>query len=825
MSARVKSMLFKTCLAALMISSSAVMLTACQAPNSNSGSTTSNAYAGLDHRKGFLDLYVDTKSNRVLARLPAIDGDDDTLLRFIHTARLTAGLGSNPVGLDRGWGQGGSIVVFRKLGNKIIIEKENLSYRANPNNPLEARAVKESFATSFIGTANIVSQKDGTLIDLTDFLTNDILGLKQHLADTNQGNFSIDSDRTLIDTKNTFAFPDNVEIDVFITLSSSNPGREVATTAANGNDATLVQHHSFVRLPEAGYTPLPSDPRAGIIEETHYDYSAALNAPIETRLARRYHLEKDADGNVVNPIIYYIDSGAPEPIRGALLDGARWWEEAFEAAGFKGGYRVEVLPEDAHPLDIRYNVVQWVHRQTRGWSYGGGVSDPRTGEMLKGHVNLGSLRVRQDRMIFEGLSGTHKTGSGADDDPIELALDRIRQLSAHEVGHALGFAHNFAASTYDKGSVMDYPAPDIRVTNGQIDFSNTYGVGVGLWDKFTATWLYGDLDDTAREALVQKSIEDGLLYVADSNARNVGTGHPEGNVWDNRADPITGLADAMAVRELALANFGADRVANGQPIADLNEVIVPIYLYHRYQLAAASKLIGGMRFNYGVRGDGQAPAQIVSPAKQREALKAILKTLDAKALDINDNTLNLLTPPVQSWGFADSDREWFRRSAYPAFDVTAAADTAADMTFDALLHPRRAARLVEFHRRDARNPSLEEVLATIRNDVMQPIKTRTNRTDEIAQTVQNRFAFALMDLADSDAGYAVEIRAIAALGDIADAAKSRGTDHGLWLSAQIESYLDRPREAVKAVESAKPLPPGGPIGQAPYFAESCWHCE
>ncbi len=811
----------KTIISACMISASALVLMSCQA-SSNTKSVVSNPLSGLEHRAGFIDLYVDTKTNRVLAKLPKA-ADDGTALRFIHTARLTAGLGSNPVGLDRGWGQGGSVVVFRKFGDKVVLEKENLSYRANPDNPLEARAVKESFATSFIGTAKIVSQKDGLVVDLTDFLTRDILGLKQHLSDTGQGSFSIVKDRTVIDTKNVFAFPDNIEVDVFITLSSADPGREVATTAANGTDATLIQHHSFVRLPEDGYTPLPSDPRVGVVEETHYNYSAALDAPIETRFARRYRLEKDADGKVINPIVYYIDSGAPEPIRGALLEGARWWEKAFEAAGYPGGYRVEILPEDAHLLDIRYNVVQWVHRQTRGWSYGGGVSDPRTGEMLKGHVNLGSLRVRQDRMIFEGLIGTDKTGSGADDDPIELALDRIRQLSAHEVGHALGFAHNFAASTYDKGSVMDYPSPDIRVTNGQMDFSNAYGVGVGPWDEFTTTWLYGDLDAQARAALVKASIDDGLLYVADTNARSVGTGHPEGNVWDNRADPVTGLKDAMAVRALALANFGADRISEGQPISDLNKVIVPVYLYHRYQVAAASKVIGGMRFNYGLRGDGQPPAQIVSPAKQREALTEILKTLDAQALDIQDSTLNLLTPSVQSWGFADSDREWFRRTAYPAFDVTAAADTAADMTLDALLHPRRAARLVEFHRRDARNPSLDEVLRTIRIYVMS--QSGTGRAGEIARTIQSRLAFALMELADSGASHAVDIRAISALGDMAVQAKSRGDDHGQWLAQQIDAYLERPREAVKAVESAKALPPGGPIGQGGFLGEDCWHCE
>ena len=781
---------------------------------------TSDPLFGLDHRAGFIDLYVDKNENKVLAKLPKAD-EEGVSLRLIHTARLTAGLGSNPVGLDRGWGDSGKIIVFRKLGNKVIIEAENTLYRADPNNPLEERAVRESFARSFLASADIMSGSDGLLIDLTDFLTSDVLNLQQYLKNRGEGNFSISKDRTLVDTANVFAFPDNVEMDVFFTLSSPKPGREFSTTAANGRDATLIQHHSFVRLPEEGYTPLEADPRTGAIEVVHYDYSAELSDQIETHIARRYRLQKNEAGDTINPIVFYIDSGAPEPIRSALIEGAEWWKEAFAAAGYPDGYSVEVLPEDAHPLDIRYNVVQWVHRQTRGWSYGGGVSDPRTGEMLKGHVNLGSLRVRQDRMIFEGLAGTAKTDTGADDDPVELALDRIRQLSAHEVGHALGFAHNFAASTYGKGSVMDYPAPDVRVTNGQMDFSNTYGVGVGEWDKFAAIWLYGDLSDDEREAVVQSALERGLAYVADTDGRSVGTAHPLGNVWDNGADPVKALEEAMAVRKLALDNFGADRIHPGQPISDLNKVIVPIYLYHRYQTAAAAKYIGGMSFNYGIKGDGQEGAEIVAPADQRRALGAVLGTLDPKVLDIRDETLALLTPSLVSYSIADSDRELFRRTAYPAFDVTAAADTAADLTFDVLLNPRRAARLIEFKRRDADNLGLMDVLQTTRAYVMR--RPANDRTGEIAKTVQARFAFALMDLSNSDATPSVKARTDKVLRDIRGDLNAGGTGHGAWLVSQINAHLERTALPQTPVVEAKTLPPGGPIGQG--IMETCWHCE
>jgi hypothetical protein len=776
------------------------------APSSSSGGSSGGAsYTSYDNRSGFLDLYVDTDSNRILVKLP--DGEaGEPLVSFIHAARLSAGLGSNPVGLDRGWGESGRVVDVMRRGDKVVLVERNLSYRAKTDNPLETRAVAESFAPSFLATLPIIDKSgDGIVVDMTAFLTSDFLNLVQYLKDADQGAFTVAKDRTFIDTTKSFAFEDNVEIDVFFTLSSADPGREVATTAANGRDATLVTHHSFVRLPEPGYTPLIADPRSGAIEEVHYNYSAELSDNIETRFARRYRLERDADGNVVDPIVFYIDGGAPEPIRSALVDGARWWEDAFAAAGWPDGYRVEILPEDAHPLDIRYNTVQWVHRQTRGWSYGGGVSDPRTGEMLKGHVNLGSLRVRQDRMIFEGLLGAGKTDSGDPDDPVELALARIRQLSAHEVGHALGFAHNFAASTDDKASVMDYPAMDVRLVDGQLNVSNAYGVGIGEWDKVTAKWLYGENTDAERDAILDDAFDSGLSYIADRDGRGVGTAHPEGSVWDNGADPVASLKNVMAVRAYALERFGPDNLPSGRPQSDLNAAIVPIYLYHRYQVVAASKLVGGMSFNYGDAG----AAEIVSPARQRAALEAILDTVDPSTLDISDATLSHLTPTLGSFSFADSDRELFRKTAYPAFDTVAAAGTAAEVSFDALLHPQRAARLVEFHRRDRANLGLEDMLSTINRRVLR--QRGQGRTAAIADVVRARYAYGLMDLADSESGPAVKAETRAALRDLEQALRN-GSTTDRWLADEIENYRNRPAVARKPVVPAKQLPPGGPIG-------------
>lgn len=783
---------------------SALILFACQPVTDNA----SDPLAGLDHRDGFLDLHVDADAGTVLVRLPEPDADG-VALKAIHTARLTGGLGSNPVGLDRGWGDGGKVVIFRQRGGRVVLEQPNLRYRANPDNPLEERAVAESFAPSFLASFDIVSRDEGVVIDMTEFLTGDVLGLQQYLSDAGQGSFSVKADRTLIDTDSVFSFPDNAEFDVFFTLESSDPGREVATTAANGRTATLIQHHSFVRLPDEGYQVRNSDPRVAAIEMVHYDYSAPLSAPIETRIARRYRLQKDDAGNTINPIVVYIDGGAPEPIRSALVEGAAWWGEAFAEAGFPDGYRVEILPDDIHPLDVRYTVVQWVHRQTRGWSYGGGVSDPRTGEMLKGHINLGSLRVRQDRMIFEGLLGAEGTDSGNPDDPVQLALMRIRQLSAHEVGHALGFMHNFAGSSDDKASVMDYPAMDVRLVDGALDVSNAYGVGIGDWDIFTTKWLYGDYTPDDREALIREAYASGLSYVADANGRGAGTGHPDGSVWDNGTDAVEMLRNVMAVRAYALNRFGPDNLPDDWNQSDLNAAIVPIYLYHRYQTAAAAKSIGGMRFDYGPS-DRAMTGEIIAPAQQRAALRAVLATLDPAALDIPDMVLERLTPRLGSFSFADSDRELFRNTASPAFDVVAAADTAADLTLDALLHPQRLNRLVEFHRRDPANPGIDEIMAATRTTVMG--FDRTGRRGEIANIVRARLAYTLASLSAGDHPPAVRAASEATLDRMRDRLAGSDDRRDRWLAGEIDRLQAAPRPLSEIVPDAKTLPPGSPIG-------------
>ncbi|MEE4211796.1 MAG: zinc-dependent metalloprotease, partial [Parvularcula sp.] len=571
----------------------------------------------------------------VLATLPRPEGED-TVLRVIHAARLSSGLGSNPLGLDRGWGTSGHILRFRVAGGRVTAEVENQTYRASTDNLAEQRAVAQSFGRSIVFSGPVVEETaDAVTVDIAPLLLSDLMGLAQRLKEDGGDAFTLDRARSRVAPGGILTFPLNTEVETELTFASTKPGGEVRAAAPFPNAVTLGVHHSFVALPDDGYEMRRFDPRVGTFSLDVYDFSAPLAEPIARSYAMRHRLEQG------EPITFYIDNGAPEPIRSALLEGASWWAEGFAAAGFPDGYKVEILPEDAHPLDARYNVVQWVHRQTRGWSYGGGVADSRTGEFIKGHVILGSQRVRQDRMIFEGLAGTAKTGSGEADDPVELALARIRQLAAHEVGHALGFGHNFAASTNGRASVMDYPAPWILATEDGLDFSRAYASNLGAWDILTVRWLYGEEDG---DAIVTEARLQDLLFIEDEESRGAGTAHRLASVWDNGADPVEELRNVMRVREMALETFGPDRLAAGEPRGRLREVLVPIYLYHRYQTAAAAKAIGGVTYQYAKTGQDQGRVDIVPKEEQMRALRAVLETVTPEALDLDDDVLELLTP-------------------------------------------------------------------------------------------------------------------------------------------------------------------------------------
>ena len=802
------------------------------------GDTWTETISQMEERTGFIDLYLDEDANAIYAALPAPD-EDGLSVRFIYTTGLTGGLGSNPIGLDRGNASRGIIVSLRKIGNKIVAEHENWKFRATAENPREQLAVAQSFARSFLWSQDIHTEAETgeLLVDITSFLTRDQFNIADDLKfRPDDGAYSLDLSRSFADLDAALVFPDNVELDAYLTFSTSKPNVQTNATAPDARSVTLTLHHSFVRLPEEGYKPRKFDQRTANIGFSYYDYSADLSDTVVQRLSRRFRLERaDPDAPTSpakEPIVFYVDSGAPEQIRDALIEGAMWWAEGFEAAGFEDAYRVEVLPDDAHPLDVRYNIINWVHRQTRGWSYGGHVADPRTGEILKANVILGSQRVRQDRMIFEGLAGVSETGTGSANDPIEISLARIRQLSAHEVGHTLGFAHNFAGSSNDRASVMDYPAPYVRPRNGALDFSEAYGVGLGAWDVFTVKWLYTEFADTEDESaaldeMVAEAFGSGLRFTADRHGRSVGAAQPYGSVWDNGEDAIETLIETLEVRRIALEDFGLDRLASGRSASDLNAVIVPIYLYHRYQVAAAAKYLGGLDFAYGVNGADPSPATPVGVEDQQRAVDALLLTLSPDALDLSDEVLNTLTPGDVGFAGGGQSLELFPSRTGPVFDLPSAAEISVDLTFDALLAPARLERIAAYEQRSDTALNMSALLSQIEETVFQ--RHDTHRHQLLARITQSRYVENLIGLAHrSDMSAEVasrvngQLRAIETRLTRRRAARTETEElHFAHLVARIRSHFDGTAEAQP---DALATPPGSPIGAAA-GEELCWHCE
>ncbi|QDP00249.1 zinc-dependent metalloprotease [Thalassotalea sp. PS06] len=665
---------------------------------------------GKQYFDGFVPFYLDNDSGKVYLQITEFNEP------FLFQSSLPHGVGSNDIGLDRGQLGDTRLVQFEKRGDKVFLRQLNTYYRANSDNAMERQAVGEAFASSIIqGFSVVTSDKNRVIIDYTDFLLSDIHDLANTLKQRKQGSFSVDKSRSAVYQERTKAFVDNTELEAIVTFKGQGTGSYLKSVTPDANAVSVNLHHSMIRLPDDNYQTRTFHPFSGMWSVEFADYASAIEDNLIQRLIPRHRLVKKNPNaersEAVEPIIYYLDPGVPEPVKSALIDGAMWWNEAFAELGFIDAFQVKMLPKDADPMDVRYNVIQWVHRATRGWSYGASVIDPRTGEILKGHVTLGSLRVRQDYLIALGLTSPFKGGAQTDTSEMkEMALARIRQLSAHEVGHTLGIAHNFSASANNRASVMDYPHPYVTLNEtGEIDLSNAYDVGIGAWDKHVIAYAYGIYkdEDKALKNVIRDAKDKGLKYMSDPDARPRSGADAHGHLWDNGEDAVKELTRVSDVRQKALESFGTDSIPAGTPFSELENTLVPIYNFHRYQVEAAVKLIAGLDYQYAVKGEDKSPVKLIPAAKQQQAIYALLSTLDSKFLTLPESILALIPP--KAYGYY-RDRESFPSKTGVAFDPVSAAQASAKHTISLMLEPQRLARLQQHNARDNTIPGVTDLL-------------------------------------------------------------------------------------------------------------------
>lgn len=793
---------------------------------------------------GFVPLYWDARTGKLWMEISRFDTE------ILYGNGLTAGLGSNDIGLDRGQNGGSRIVRFERIGPKILMVQPNYSFRAESDNAAERRAVEDAFARSVLwGFTSAAETGERVLVDATDFFVRDATNAGPRL-----GNYRVDKSRSAIHLPQTKAFPKNTEADVILTFTRvrTAPGRgnargpregptrvgnditvaprgggrrgglftgTVASVSPSADAVTLRQHHSFMELPGPGYTPRKTDTRDGYGGMLFQDYAVPLGTSMSQRLVRRHRLQKvdpSAElSDVVEPIVYYLDAGTPEPMRSALLEGGNWWKQAFEAAGFKNAFRVEVLPDGADPMDIRYNVINWVHRSTRGWSSGSTVTDPRTGEILRAVVTLGSLRVRQDYRIFEGLLSPYETGTETPPILAEAALARLRQLSAHEVGHTLGLSHNYYDSSKGRISVMDYPHPlEILRPDGTIDLSDAYDVDIGEWDKVAIDYGYQHFPDGVDEeealgSILNEAWQRDIRFMSNQDMDV----SPQSDWWNNGSDVVAELDRLMNVRRAALDRMGEKTIKKDMPMAMIEEALVPIYLYHRWAVQAASSVLGAQKYIYAIRGDGRVPFTRPSGERQRAALEALVATLKPSELAVPQAVIDLLPPRPSGFG---AHRELFPRTTGSAFDVLAPPAIASDVTIGFVLEPDRAARIVGQHAIDPTLPGLEEVIDRLGEATFGGAATNAYE-EEILRASQRVFTDRLMWLAGRAPNAQVRATALLRLERLGakieehSAANDADRAHHLLLASDISRFMERPSESIAPVYTSI-APPGAPIG-------------
>ena len=760
--------------------------------------------------EGFMNFSYNDDSGKIILEIKNLDSE------FMYINSLSRGVGNNDLGLDRGQLGNSRVVYFTKRGNKILLIQPNLRYVSNSSNYLENKAVEEAFARSVLFGFDIIEKSnDSYKIDITSFLISDAHGVSQRLKYSNSGSYTLNKSMSAIDLDRTKAFPKNIEFDVLLTFTGNPSGNLVRSVTPTASNLTVNQHHSFVELPDNNYKKRKFDPRSGSNPFIVYDYSTPIDEKLEQRFIVRHRLNKKYPKQEISepldPIVYYIDNGTPEPVKTALIEGGNWWNQAFESAGYKDAFRIEVLPEDADPMDVRYNLIQWIHRSTRGWSYGASIVDPRTGEIIKGQVSLGSLRVRQDYMI---LSGLIDNPNDIENKALikETSLDRIRQLSAHEIGHTLGFAHNYISSANNRSSVMDYPHPKIDIIDGDINIDNAYSKNIGDWDKVTVRYAYTDFQENENEEIklnqiIEEAVNKGLYFLSDSDSRPVGSANPFSHLWDNGEFPYKELNKLLEVRDLALKNIDLENLIDGEPYDRIEDILVPIYMLHRYQIESTAKAIGGVDYLYFVKNLNNDKVKFVNSKLQKESLESLLNVLNPKNLVLPDNLIEILSPR----SFRNPrTRENFESNTGVTFDYINASSSVINHTLTFLINPERINRIYQQNMFGENILKLEDYLSIISNSIF------SNKKMSLYESSINNITSSLfldhlfLAFNNSKTNDLSKSLILSSIVNTKEKLSSDLNNYNAFLGNKINGFLDNP-DKYKPIEKTK-IPDGSPIG-------------
>ena len=760
--------------------------------------------------EGFMNFSYNDDSGKIILEIKNLDSE------FMYINSLSRGVGNNDLGLDRGQLGNSRVVYFTKRGNKILLIQPNLRYVSNSSNYLENKAVEEAFARSVLFGFDIIEKSnDSYKIDITSFLISDAHGVSQRLKYSNSGSYTLNKSMSAIDLDRTKAFPKNIEFDVLLTFTGNPSGNLVRSVTPTASNLTVNQHHSFVELPDNNYKKRKFDPRSGSNPFIVYDYSTPIDEKLEQRFIVRHRLNKKFPkqeiSEPVDPIVYYIDNGTPEPVKTALIEGGNWWNQAFESAGYKDAFRIEVLPEDADPMDVRYNLIQWIHRSTRGWSYGASIVDPRTGEIIKGQVSLGSLRVRQDYMI---LSGLIDNPNDIENKALikETSLDRIRQLSAHEIGHTLGFAHNYISSANNRSSVMDYPHPKIDIIDGDINIDNAYSKNIGDWDKVTVRYAYTDFQENENEEIklnqiIEEAVNKGLYFLSDSDSRPVGSANPFSHLWDNGEFPYKELNKLLKVRDLALKNIDLENLIDGEPYDRIEDILVPIYMLHRYQIESTAKAIGGVDYLYFVKNLNNDKVKFVNSKLQKESLESLLNVLNPKNLVLPDNLIEILSPR----SFRNPrTRENFESNTGVTFDYINASSSVINHTLTFLINPERINRIYQQNMFGENILKLEDYLTIISNSIFSNKKMslyESSINNNTSSLFLDHLFLAFNNSKTNDLSKSLILSSIV---NTKETLSSNLNNYNAFLVNKINGFLDNP-DKYKPIEKTK-IPDGSPIG-------------